>query len=171
MKFDAYAGHFDEDYLTLSQTAARDGIDNSLPDALRPNLMRLSNFLFGLEASLIAKANPKGRLGVSSGFRCHDLNAAVGGVATSAHTMGLAGDLNFTGMTAYNLALFIEHYVIDNGLRDEVDQIIQEFGRWVHVGLVQEGVASRHQLLSSFKRKNTVGVLKTVYVPGILVPE
>lgn len=107
-----------------SDTAIQHGIDNSVPKALVPNIQRLAEFLQELREKLGGK-----RITISSGYRGDALNRMVGGVSTSSHSKGLAADISVSGMTTEELFQFI----INSGLK--YDQVIQEFGRWVHVGL------------------------------------
>ena len=159
----SFALEFSEDYLTESQSATRLGIDNSLPSILRPNLIRVSEMLEDLQDKLLDLYDSQGRINVSSGYRCSALNShpSIGGSNTSAHVQALAVDITFAGMKPYDLAKFIAENCVD------YDQIIHEFGRWVHVGLSAQGVVPRHELLTAIKRKNTAGILKTVYLTGI----
>jgi hypothetical protein len=79
---------------------------------------------------------------IHSGYRSPQVNTAVGGVATSAHCCGLACDFVCPGFgTPYEVASAI--------LRSdtEYDQLIFEYG-WVHVGLAQEGMLSRQEVLT-----------------------
>jgi zinc D-Ala-D-Ala carboxypeptidase len=160
MTLDAYSGSFDERYLTASQTAARLGLSNVLPLVLRPNLIRLSRYLCEIEAALLLRH--VGRLTVSSAYRGTAVNDAVNGAKNSMHVMALAADINFTGMSSFDLANFIVALT-----PAYYDQVINEFGQWVHVGLAQEGSDPRRQTLTANKRRTTDGKLKTVYTFGI----
>ena len=126
--------HFSLAELTVSQEAARRGIDNTPPAAVIERLRRTAQ---GLEAVRV-------RLGcapviVSSGYRCPELNAAIGGSPGSQHMLGEAADIivpRFGGPTEVAAALR------DSGV--EYDQLILEFGRWVHVSFRDR---PRHQAL------------------------
>lgn len=115
--------HFTLDELTVSQEAARRGIDNTPPPEVIRALERTAQ---GLEAVRI-------RLGgapivVSSGYRCPELNAAIGGAKASQHMTGQAADIicpRFGGPVEVAYALR------DSGI--EYDQLILEYGRWVHI--------------------------------------
>jgi uncharacterized protein YcbK (DUF882 family) len=72
--------------LTRSDTAAQRGIDNAPPAALLPNLRLLAR---GLDRVRRLLGHP---LEISSGYRCPELNALVGGVPASQHALGLAVD-------------------------------------------------------------------------------
>lgn len=66
---------------------------------------------------------------VSSGYRCPALNAAVGGQPNSQHLTGQAAD--------FIAPAFGDPTTVASALRDcadvAYDQIILEFGRWVHI--------------------------------------
>lgn len=125
--------HFTLDELTLSQTAARRGIDNT------PNAKELGNLKILAETleqirSLVGKP-----IIISSGFRNEAVNRAVGGSKTSAHMSGLAADINCPGLAPAALAHIIKASDI------KYDQLILEFDRWVHIGLSEN---PRLQLLT-----------------------
>ena len=86
--------HFDLAEFTLSQEAARRGIDNTPPDEVLENLYILA----------MALEEVRARLGcpivISSGYRSPALNAAVGGAPNSAHVLGYAADLTCPGFGA-----------------------------------------------------------------------
>ena len=126
--------HFTMAEFVVSDTAARRGIDNDPPAELLHALKRTAQ---GLEAVRV-------RLGgapiiVTSGYRSPALNAAVGGQPSSQHTRGEAADFiapRFGSPTEVAAALR------DSGV--DYDQLILEFGRWVHISFSQ---APRHQAL------------------------
>lgn len=64
---------------------------------------------------------------VSSGFRCKELNALVGGAQTSQHLTGNAVDFTVPGMTPAQVVDFIKNSEI------EFDQLINEYNSWVHI--------------------------------------
>ena len=125
--------HFTLDELTLSQTAARRGIDNTPYPQELENLKKLAEVLERVRA-LVGKP-----IIVSSGFRNEAVNRAVGGSKTSAHMSGLAADINCPGVSPAALAHIIKSSSI------EFDQLILEFDRWVHIGLADK---PRMQLLT-----------------------
>lgn len=90
---------------------------------------------------------------VNSAFRSEAVNRAVGGTATSQHRLGQAADIHVPGMTSVEVAKTI----VALGL--PFDQVIEEFGSWVHVSY---GPRRRRQQLTAVKRSGT-----TVYVQGI----
>lgn len=80
--------HFTLDEFTNSQTAAREGIDNSLPDNLLPTAIRTAQ---GLE--LVRTLLNSHSVLISSGYRSPELNAAVKGSKTSQHMLAEAADI------------------------------------------------------------------------------
>lgn len=116
------------------------------------SLKRIADKLEEIRALL---GNP---IQISSGVRCPGLNAVVGGSKTSKHMDGLAVDFTCAGFgSPYDVALAI----VENELI-QFDQIIYEFGAWVHLGIAAEGVLMRRQVLSIHDSK--VG-----YVPGVVL--
>lgn len=115
--------HFTLDELTVSQEAARRGIDNT---PTGPALEALKRTAMGMEAVRM-------RLGgapiiVSSGYRSPVVNAAVGGSRTSQHMTGEAAD--FTA-PRFGTPRSIVDAIVDSDV--PYDQVILEFGRWVHI--------------------------------------
>lgn len=126
--------HFTLDELTLSQTAARQGIDNTPTGEALDNLRRTAQ---GMEAVRVVLGGAP--IIVSSGYRSPALNAAVGGAKTSQHLTGQACDF-----TAPRFGSVQE--VFDAIKRSGVayDQCIVEFGRWIHISF---SAAPRRQAL------------------------
>ncbi|HEY4371797.1 MAG TPA: D-Ala-D-Ala carboxypeptidase family metallohydrolase [Burkholderiales bacterium] len=129
--------NFDLARLTYSDTARERGIANDpLPQHL-PHLRLLAAALEEVQALLGAP------LTINSGYRSPALNAAVGGVPRSLHAQGLAVDFVCPGFGA---PLEIARAIAASAI--VYDQIIHEFGRWVHLGLATPGLAPRRQLLT-----------------------
>lgn len=115
--------HFSLEELTISQEAARRGLDNEPDGEVLHNLMGLAQVLERVRESLQRPIN------ISSGYRSPEVNAAVGGSKTSAHCKGLAVDMNCPGLKPRELA----EAILKSGV--EFDQLILEYDRWVHFGL------------------------------------
>lgn len=125
--------------LCASDTAQRRGIVNAPPDELLPNLARLAGGLEQVQALLGAP------IVLSSGYRSPELNAAVGGTASSQHCQGLAAD--------FTCAAFGDPMDVARAIRDShivFDQCILEFGRWVHLSF---SPAPRRRTLSIYDAK------------------
>lgn len=86
-------------------------------------------------------------LKINSGYRCPELNAKVGGVATSQHCKGEAADVWCTTLTPYQLA----RVVLENGI--PYDQMIL-YPSFLHLSFRKDG-EQRGQLLynASYKGK------------------
>lgn len=84
---------------------------------------------------------------VNSGYRCNDLNEAVGGSETSAHRIGSACD--FEAKNGHNSDLFkvVQQTLYDEGIM--WDQLIDENdGAWIHLGLKNRNGIRRMQIKS-----------------------
>lgn len=79
--------HFTLAELTASSTARARGIDNTPPPELLPRLIMLAEMLERIRSTVNAP------IIVSSGYRCPELNALVGGATTSDHPQGHAADI------------------------------------------------------------------------------
>jgi hypothetical protein len=139
--------HFTLDEMILSQTAARKGIDNTPSAEIVANLKVMAATLEEIRALLGAP------ILISSGYRSPALNKAVGGSKKSAHMLGLAADFTAPG---FGTVLQVAKKIAASDIA--FDQVIYEFGSWVHVGLRVE--APRREKLSIFTG--------TGYLPGIV---
>jgi uncharacterized protein YcbK (DUF882 family) len=130
--------HFTLEEFTDSQTAARQGLANLPSPQTTKNLERLAEVMEKVRTILGDKP-----ILISSGYRSPRVNRAVGGSKTSAHMSGLAVDFSCPGFGS-PLAICgkLEPHMQELG----VDQLIHEFGTWVHLGL--SGGAPRHQALT-----------------------
>lgn len=143
--------HFSLAELTFSEVAARKGWDNTPTAEVREHLILLAHTLEEIRARL---GFP---LFVTSGYRSWPLNAEIGGSRTSYHPLGLAADFV---CPEYGRPLAVCRAIAAMDLA--LDQVIHEFGRWVHVGIPRPGAPARRQLLTA-RRDH----LTTVYEPGL----
>nr|WP_314758890.1 D-Ala-D-Ala carboxypeptidase family metallohydrolase [uncultured Porphyromonas sp.] len=111
-------------------------IDNTPPAELLPNLHRLMDYL-----DLIREAYGK-PIRVSSGYRCYDLNRAVGGSSNSQHKQGLAADLVVPDLD--RLLGIIRKL---GGFDQLIDERPRGGSRWVHVSVAPEGGKPRGQVM------------------------
>src|SRR5262245_30603901 len=81
--------HFTLDEMVASETAESRGIDNSPTDEVTDQLKHLCRHT--LEG--VRDHCGDHSVYVSSGYRCPELNAAVGGASNSAHLYGCAADI------------------------------------------------------------------------------
>ena len=112
--------------MTRSDTADKQGIDNRLPKDLLPNVENLIDKVLDPLRSWYGRP-----VYVNSGYRCPELNRAVGGVGTSYHLTGCAADIDVYSRTE-NQKLF--DYIRERLPYTEVG--LEGGGRWVHVALV-----------------------------------
>ena len=140
--------HFDLSEFTRSESAKREGLDNT------PTAEHLENIKILCEKVLEPIRLRFGSINISSGYRGKMLNHFIGGSVNSDHCVGRAADLDMddSGSGVTNKEIF--DYIKDNL---EFDQLINEFNySWVHVGYRQG--ANRKQVLKAVKEKG-----KTVY--------
>lgn len=151
-----FAPNFPRHEFEASQTATRRGIDNTIPDALLGDAIKLSWFLQELRNKINRTYRSETRARelpviISSGYRSPALNKAIGGAAKSQHSRAQAADISVPGMTSKELAEFIALNM------PTFDQLIEEFGSWVHVSIAKN---PRGSLLTARKVNG-----KTVYSP------
>ena len=129
--------HFTLEELVASQYAARKGINNAPSAIIISNLTQLSNGLEKVRALLNAP------ILVSSGYRCTQLNIAVGGSSKSDHVLGYAAD--FT-CPKFGTPKDIVKAIIASNI--QFSQIIYE-GMWVHLSFAPN--MKREALTATFK--------------------
>jgi zinc D-Ala-D-Ala carboxypeptidase len=112
--------------LVYSDTAKARGIDNSLPSYLMRNAQTLAERLQAIRDTLGVSIT------ISSGYRCPELNKAVGGTKSSQHQLSLAADIHAKGYTAQELFKFIYD---GNFSFDQL--ILEKVGgkEWVHISV------------------------------------
>lgn len=84
--------NFELNEFLASDTAARDGIDNTPSEVELKNIHLMAFALQHLRDVLSLSLDAEVSLIITSGFRSSDLNAAVGGSETSDHRHGRAAD-------------------------------------------------------------------------------
>lgn len=114
--------HFTLEELIVSQTAARDGLKN-IPNAEQIESLR-SLCVTILEPLRLRLKRP---VVVNSGFRSVTVNRRVGGSAKSQHCRGEAADIIVPGIPVADVIQVIKSLYLP------IDQVIDEFGAWVHV--------------------------------------
>ena len=142
--------------MTKSETALRQGLDNTPGDEEIDNLRKLAENVL----QPIREAYGRG-VKVNSGFRHPNVNAAVGGSRTSDHCKGQAADIEIPGVANADLAQWISENL-------EFRQLILEFytpgipdSGWVHVSYVEGD--NKKQVMTAMKENG-----KTVYKPGLI---
>lgn len=128
--------HFSLVEMTRSEAGLRRGIPN-VPNAGEiANLQRLCETVLEPIRALLNVP-----MHVNSGYRCPAVNAAVGGKGNSAHLDGRACDFVPMGMSLDHAMGLIQH----SGL--PFDQLILEYGAWIHVSIARTGSDPRGQVL------------------------
>jgi hypothetical protein len=117
--------HFTLAEFTASDTAERRRIDNSLPPALLGTAQNTAEMM-----EKIRKVLGDNPLIVTSGYRCPELNRAIGSGDTSDHLKAMAVD--------FKCPSFGTPYAVAKHLADKIDslgvgQLIYEFSSWIHV--------------------------------------
>jgi zinc D-Ala-D-Ala carboxypeptidase len=116
--------HFTLAEFTASDTAARLGIDNHLPDELAAAAHRTLEMMERIRFHIDAP------ISITSGYRCEALNKAVGSKPESDHMMALAVDFKAPKAgTPFAIAASLAPVIKIIG----IGQLILEFGTWVHV--------------------------------------
>ena len=116
--------HFTLEELTASETAARNGWDNSPNLNELSNLKRLAEFLEQVKTVVGGKP-----VMINSAFRAKLVNDAVGSKDSSQHRIGCAADIRVPGMTPDEVVKAV--MAADIGY----DQVIREFDRWTHISI------------------------------------
>ena len=141
--------HFTIEELCASQTAKAKGINNT------PNMQQMINLVYltayVLEPLRVAMGEP---IKIGSGFRCQQLNKAVGGVTNSQHMKGQAADLCIDGDIKKGKKWFAY-------IRDHLpfDQLIWEKNPktgnyWVHVSFIYPDFGkNRHKVIDLLEKK------------------
>lgn len=132
--------HFTLAEMTHSGSASRRGIENIPDKAAIANMKRLC-YLMEEIRSYFAGAPIR----VTSGYRSPAVNKLVNGSKHSAHLTGRAIDFQIDGYTPHCVATEIRK---NKGVMEDIDQLILEFNRWVHIGIAPVGVAPRRQVFS-----------------------
>lgn len=136
--------NFSLEEMTVSETAARKGINNVPDEATITNLKQLCKYVLEPLRTLIGVP-----LLVTSGYRSPALNKAIGGAKNSQHCLGMAADVHCNKYNVEKLYQLIKKSDIP------FDQLIHEFGQWVHVSYAYK---TRHECLRAIKVSG-----KTVY--------
>lgn len=134
--------HFTLAELIYSDTAQSLGIDNTpTPEAVE-QLEQLA--LVTLEG--IRMICGGATMTITSGYRCPDLNAAVGGVGDSAHLYGCAADFVMPSVgNPTELVAMIKPYLAELQIDQLIDECSSQGDRWVHVGRAVPPNVPRHQ--------------------------
>lgn len=131
----------------VSAMAARMGRPVEIPVNLVPNIERL------VDTVLQPLRDELGRpIVIISGYRPLWLNTRVGGSRSSAHLEARAADLTVPGVPPRDVCKVVR------ALRLPIDQAIEEFGSWTHLGIEASDEPRRGDFLQARKVEG-----KTVY--------
>jgi hypothetical protein len=148
--------HLSLSEVTRSESAKRNGISNM------PTGEHIANFMLLAEKIFEPIREHFGvPIHISSGYRSKELNAKIGGSATSQHCKGQAIDIDMDGSTNGVTNADVFEYIKDNL---PFDQLIWEFGNdtnpdWVHVSY---NVKQRGEILKAVKINNVTKYIKYV---------
>ena len=119
---------FKESELTYSTTAKKYGIDNTPTEEVKEHIEELIDVLDGVREKWGSA------IIVSSGYRCPELNAKLGGVKTSGHLTGYAVDMVPANNQKTKFFEFMKEYIKDK----EFDELLLEKNSkstWIHFAL------------------------------------
>ncbi len=139
---------FLEEFL-MSDTATRLGIDNVPNKDQMANIVRIADQMQRVRRQLSGRV-----ISITSGFRSPELNRAVGGSMNSYHMDGLAVDFV---CRSYGSPLQVAG-VIAACADIRFDQLIHEYGRWVHIGFARPGELPRGEVLTIDRHGTRTGL-------------
>jgi len=133
--------HFNLNEFTASQTATRHGINNTPSQVATERLRMLATTLEQVRSLL-----GNNSIRISSGYRCLDLNRAIGSSDLSAHVLGYAVD--FT-CPAFGTPKEVANKIAKSPIK--FDQLIYEGGNggWIHLSIDPRN--RRELLTATFK--------------------
>lgn len=129
--------NFTLEELTVSEVAARHGLDNTPPQEIIENLKRLAEALQTLRSFFGNNA-----IIVTSGYRSPEVNQKVGGSKNSDHLKGLAADFI---VPSFGTPDQVIRAILASGV--PFKQAIREFDRWTHFSIPAPGEIPRNQAL------------------------
>lgn len=141
--------NFTLDEFLLSGVAERFGIDMTPPPEIIENIQKLVDTnLQPLRDDVLSP------ILITSGYRPLELNTRIGGSKTSAHVEGKAVDFTVVRQRPIDTCKLIV------AMNLPFDQVIHEFGKWVHLGIAD---ILRGEQLTAYKKDGL-----TAYVNGIV---
>lgn len=129
--------NFTLEEMTVSRTAVMREIDNTPSKKTIENLKKTCEVLEAVRRLLGVPVI------ITSGYRAPLLNKAVGGSEHSAHMRGFAADFIAPG---YGSPYAVAQAIKESGIK--YDQLIHEYGNWVHLGLSEDPDMWRSQDLT-----------------------
>lgn len=149
--------HFTVEEFTASDTAARRGIDNSLPATLLPEAKRTFEMMERIRVRLSRLIGQEVPIVLTSGYRCLELNRAIGSSDSSDHVRAMAVDFKVGRFgTAYQVSRLLAPLVGEL----EIGQLIHEYGSWVHVS-TRRPDKQLNRIITISKRGTEVGIVES----------
>jgi hypothetical protein len=129
-----------------SQTASRRGIDNSPENWQIENMRRVA-------ANVLQPVrNQFGPTIITSGFRCLELNRAIGSSDSSQHTKGQAADFEVPGVTNLEVAQWVrDNLSFDQLILEAYDPNEGPNSGWIHCSFVSESENRGEVMTAEFK--------------------
>jgi hypothetical protein len=144
-----YPAKITREELLHSDTATRRGILN-VPrnDTVERNLVKLAYVLAEIRFRLKLCFKRECFIIITSGLRVDELNKILGS-KSQVHVEGFAADFRVPGLTTQQVVSFIYEHCEDL----DFDQVIDEFGRWIHIGIERPVTGQvRRQYLHAVKK-------------------
>lgn len=138
--------HFSREEVERSEYAIRHEIDNKIPDIQLDFWKEGCKKLEVIRSKWIEKYPDRAKYGViiSSGYRCPEVNTGIGGSVNSSHRgftyldneyfKCYAFDIDFDSINPNWNKEFFDLVIKNSELMSFIDQIIYEFGHWIHIG-------------------------------------
>lgn len=143
----------------FSHTALKHGIDNSIPVRHWGAVCLTAQRLQAFRDWLSDKYEEDTPITILSGYRSKALNKRISGSSkTSDHMTGFAADIRVAGFSNHELMIQIIEWLTKEGI--QFDQLIDEYGSWVHISFAP---ANRGQILEATMVRKMSGQRKTVY--------
>ena len=133
--------YFKFEQFAISNTAKRLGIDNSVPPKFQSRTAELVDTILDPLREAWGSS-----IDMTSGYRCEELNNAIGGSKTSAHSHAYAADLVPSNGKVEEFKEFTMHWLHGNNIK--FDQYINEYkgnSSWVHIGIRNGSGQQRQQ--------------------------
>ena len=131
------SAHFTLEELIHSETAARNGIDNTPSEEVIANLKVLADLLERIRDTLGGKP-----IHITSAYRSPEVNRLVGSKPTSDHVLGLAADFV---CPSFGKPHAVVSELVASGL--PYKQVIREFDAWTHVSAPAPGQTAKREAL------------------------
>lgn len=125
--------HFSLAEFTSSAKAQALGLDNLLPADLMASAMRTADMLERIRAYLGGLAGREIPILLSSGYRCLQLNRALGSKDTGDHTRALAADWSAPAFgTPYQICRALSPQILALGIGQLIYERPRPGSAWVH---------------------------------------